>query len=56
MGTIADNGYDGNNGAPYQAQDGIYRQQPPKSAPMPQQTSMFPPQQNNVDDNNDLPF
>lgn len=56
MGTIADNGYDGNNGAPYQAQDGIHRQQPPKSAPMPQQPNMFPPQKSNADGNDDLPF
>ena len=54
--TIADNRYNGNNGAPYQAQDGSYRQQPPKSAPVPQQPNMFPPQQSNADGNDDLPF
>jgi len=37
-------------------EEGSYRQQPPKSAPVPQQPNMFPPQQSNADGNDDLPF
>lgn len=42
MGTIADNGYDGNNGAPYQASNGEYRQNAPKSAPVPEDSDQLP--------------
>ena len=44
------------NGKEWKSQDGSYRQQPPKSAPVPHQPNMFPPQQSNADGNDDLPF